>query len=44
MADGAKKKCRDCGAVTYKNTTGAPGESCPERPQVYATHRWELAA
>jgi RNA polymerase subunit RPABC4/transcription elongation factor Spt4 len=37
-----KKRCRDCGTITYERTVGTPGSSCPERNQAYATHRWYL--
>jgi len=37
-----KMRCKDCGKATHENTTGDPIGSCPERPQVYATHRYEV--
>lgn len=36
-----KKKCKFCGQVTYENTMGTPGNSCPERDAFYATHAWQ---
>jgi hypothetical protein len=36
-------ECKDCGRVTRERTVGGPVGSCPERPQVYATHRYEVA-
>jgi hypothetical protein len=37
-----KLKCKDCGKVTSEVTIGVPNGSCPERPQIYATHRYEV--
>ena len=37
---GMLKKCKDCGHTTRKNTVGVPNGSCPEREQIYATHRY----
>jgi len=37
-----KMRCKDCGQATRENTTGEPVGSCPERSQVYATHRYEV--
>ena len=39
-----KMQCRDCGKITYESTVGVPVGSCPERKQVYATHRYEVVA
>lgn len=42
MVRNPQLRCKDCGKVTREKTTGGPVGSCPARPQVYATHRYEV--
>ena len=35
-------QCKDCGKKTRERTVGTPAGSCPERDQIYATHRYEV--
>jgi len=42
MSDAPLQQCKDCGHTTRKRTVGVPNESCPEREQIYATHRYEV--